>query len=283
MKNKLFNKDYLKYMYSKHLVSPRYIELSLLNIKRTILGEKMLLKELSQYDNDHFMGVNATKECISSSGINKDSIVLDLGSGFGGPARYIAFKTGCKVTGIEIQKDRYQSSINLTKLLALDHKVGFIYGDMVSVDLPKNHFTHIISFLAILHVIDKKMLLKRVVQLLKNGGKVYFEEYYLPRTLNTVEQKLLLNTVSSPNLLPANDFIKILEASGVMIEKQTDMTKEWRKLAEERSKNYVQNRKQLVNQFGELSARNAIEFTIGVNRLFDENIIGGFRLIGRKV
>ena len=47
---------------------------------------------LSAYDQHHYHGVEAVDYCIKQLGITKDSRVLQLGSGLGGPARYIAGK-----------------------------------------------------------------------------------------------------------------------------------------------------------------------------------------------
>ena len=38
--------------------------------------------------------------------IYKKTKILDIGSGIGGPARYIANKTGAEVTAIELQSDQ---------------------------------------------------------------------------------------------------------------------------------------------------------------------------------
>ena len=41
-------------------------------------------------------------EIIHRLGINESSYVLDVGSGAGGPAIYIASKTGCRIAGVDV-------------------------------------------------------------------------------------------------------------------------------------------------------------------------------------
>lgn len=61
--------------------------------------------------------------------------VLDVGSGLGGPARYLAHKTGCLVTAIELQDDLHKEAENLTQRCNLQQKLKHITGDFLQMDL----------------------------------------------------------------------------------------------------------------------------------------------------
>ena len=61
--------------------------------------------------------------------------VLDVGSGLGGPARYLAHKTGCLVTAIELQDDLHREAENLTQRCNLQQKLKHITGDFLQMDL----------------------------------------------------------------------------------------------------------------------------------------------------
>ena len=61
--------------------------------------------------------------------------VLDVGSGLGGPARYLAHKTGCLVTAIELQDDLHKEAENLTQRCNLQQKLRHITGDFLQMDL----------------------------------------------------------------------------------------------------------------------------------------------------
>ena len=63
------------------------------------------VETLTPFDQYHYFGTDAVDEAISMAGITADSKVLDVGSGLGGPARYLAKATGCKVTALELQDD----------------------------------------------------------------------------------------------------------------------------------------------------------------------------------
>ncbi len=61
------------------------------------------LASLGHLDQYHYLGTQACDTAIQLLGLTPASHVLDVGSGIGGPARYFASHSGCKVTGIELQ------------------------------------------------------------------------------------------------------------------------------------------------------------------------------------
>jgi cyclopropane fatty-acyl-phospholipid synthase-like methyltransferase len=62
------------------------------------LGEKRLTsKDLAQLDQFHSRGLAATVELANALSITDATRVLDIGSGLGGPSRYLAETYGCTV------------------------------------------------------------------------------------------------------------------------------------------------------------------------------------------
>lgn len=70
--------------------------------------------------------------CVSYSSSHK---ILDLGSGFGGPARHLAHTTNCSVTALELQEDIHKEAENLTKRCNLQDRLTHIAGDFLKLDL----------------------------------------------------------------------------------------------------------------------------------------------------
>ena len=54
-------------------------------------------EELSSIDHMHYNGINTVNFAIKSARLKANSCVLDIGSGVGGPARYISYKTRARV------------------------------------------------------------------------------------------------------------------------------------------------------------------------------------------
>ncbi len=59
-------------------------------------------KQLAALDQFHTRGLAVTAELATLAGITADMSVLDVGSGVGGPARFLAAACGCHVIGVDL-------------------------------------------------------------------------------------------------------------------------------------------------------------------------------------
>src|SRR5262245_26515044 len=82
-------------------------------------------EDLFEFDQDHYGGVDAVDALAERAGIGAASNVLDLCCGLGGPARYLAWRYRCQVTGIDITRSRIESASRLTELVGLADRVRF--------------------------------------------------------------------------------------------------------------------------------------------------------------
>jgi SAM-dependent methyltransferase len=78
---------------------------------------------LQDYDQDLFGGLEQLEILREKAGIGRDSYVLDVCSGVGGPARHLASRYGCRVTGLDITESRHLAAQSLTRLVRLKHLV----------------------------------------------------------------------------------------------------------------------------------------------------------------
>ena len=64
--------------------------------------QRLTPQQLGTLDQFHTRGLAATAELAKLAGISSDAAVLDVGSGIGGPARFLAATYGCRVTGVDL-------------------------------------------------------------------------------------------------------------------------------------------------------------------------------------
>ncbi|GIT53380.1 MAG: hypothetical protein Ct9H300mP16_05400 [Pseudomonadota bacterium] len=80
---------------------------------------------LQNYDQDHFGGPAATDTLAHLANIGQSDHVIDVCCGLGGPARYLAYHYGCRVTGIDLNWNRIDGAQRLTGRVGLEDQVSF--------------------------------------------------------------------------------------------------------------------------------------------------------------
>ena len=77
----------------------------------------------------------------------------------GGPARYLAWKTGCDVTGLDLTASRVEGATELTRAARLSASVRFVHGDALAMPFEDASFTLAIAQESFAHIPDKPQLL----------------------------------------------------------------------------------------------------------------------------
>jgi sarcosine/dimethylglycine N-methyltransferase len=88
-----------------------------LNTALAALGpedQRLTHQQLAPLDQFHTRGLAATVELAKLAGISAEMSVLDVGSGVGGPARFLAATYGCRVTGVDLSEPFVEAARCLT-------------------------------------------------------------------------------------------------------------------------------------------------------------------------
>jgi SAM-dependent methyltransferase len=91
-------------------------------------------KDTAALDQFHVGGFEATEKLAQLLCPPQGSYVLDVGSGLGGPSRYLAAKYGCRVVGIDITEEYCGIASKLAEHMGLQDLVEYRVGD--ARDLP---------------------------------------------------------------------------------------------------------------------------------------------------
>jgi len=123
-----------------------------------------------------YLAVDKMFEGLDVSGKN----LLDVGSGIGGIAHYLAHKYNAHVTGLEIHpwmaKYATQKAVH-----SIQNKVDFvIYNSDGSIPLPSEHYDIIYSKGVLTNVSNKPALFAEIFRLLKPSGILCFVDWLTP-------------------------------------------------------------------------------------------------------
>ena len=99
-------------------------------------GTADALQYLDQY---HVGGFQAVERLLVTLMPSPSDIVLDIGSGLGGPARQVATASGCRVTGVDITEAYVKAAAELTDRCGLSDRVRFVHRDIADL-VPEHPF-----------------------------------------------------------------------------------------------------------------------------------------------
>ena len=131
---------------------------------------------LAPYDHFHGRGLEATEEMANSLTVTAGDHLLDIGSGIGGPARYLAKRFGCRVTGIDLTAEFCEVARKLSALLGMQKQVRFEEGDALRMPFPEAAFSGAYSMNVSMNIADKTALYREIRRVLKPGGWLLLSE-----------------------------------------------------------------------------------------------------------
>jgi sarcosine/dimethylglycine N-methyltransferase len=239
--------------------------------------------DLSPHDQDHYGGIEANSILASKAGITQSSQVLDICSGLGGPARWLAHHIGCHVTGLEVTESRCQAAGRLTELVALDHKVEFRRGNALAMPFAEATFDVAVSQEAFVHVPDKPGLISECARVIKSNGRIAFTDIVQRARLDEFQLARLREEMAYPSLETTAGYCELLQDSGFDDIQVEDLSDEWAHILVARLAMYRSLRVSTVAKFGEGRGESwdrAYSFFVG---LYETGHLGGVRLIARRV
>ena len=126
---------------------------------------------LDGVDQFHIGGGEAVGLLIESLAPSAGDRVLDVGSGFGGPARQIARRTGSRVTGIDITPAYVEAARDLTAKTGTTDLVEFRLGDIADFR-PEQPYQAAITMHVQMNVQDKTTWYGHIARCLEPGGRL---------------------------------------------------------------------------------------------------------------
>lgn len=132
--------------------------------------QRPTIDDLAPVDEFHSRGREATKELAALLPADIDTEVLDVGSGLGGPARFLAATHGLKIVGIDLTPDYVAVAQELTRRCGLADRVRFLTADATDLPFPPASFAAAYTQHVAMNIEDKQALYADVARVLRPGA-----------------------------------------------------------------------------------------------------------------
>ena len=201
---------------------------------RGIAREHITEEVLQLHDQDHYGGTAAVDRLMAEAGVTAADRVLDICSGMGGPARYLAWKRGCRVIGIDLTASRVAGATALTEAAGLADKVQFQQGNALALPFADASFTLAISQEAFAHIPDKPTLVAGIARVLQPGGRLVFSDILSRDRLDADDARRLFDGMRFSEIAAEADCRGWLHAAGMHVVSAPDLSEQWTRILVER-------------------------------------------------
>src|SRR6266480_1010349 len=268
------------YFYNRHPISCEII-LTKLRASRGHL-DGLRPEELFPHDQDHYGGLAATDELARGAQVSNGSRVADFCAGLGGTVRYLAYRYGANVTGIELTPARVAGAQELTKRVGLQETARVIEGNVLEVPLADASMDAVVSQEAFCHVPDLKKALIEAFRILRKDGRMAFTDWIANEPLTADDAQLMWDGMVIQPLRSISDYRHLVENSGFRVLSATDLTDEWGPILRERLAMYQRLREE-ARQAGTPMGNDAFyKSYVRFVELIQQRKLGGVRIVASK-
>lgn len=157
--------------------------------------------------------------------IGRESEVLEVGSGSGGPAVYLAQARGCRLTGIDINEHGVRNGTALAEGRGFGDRVRFRTVD-ANLPLPfaEGQFDAVISTDAITHIRNRTATLRDWYRVLRPGGRALYTDALIITGAVSNEELAMRSSIGFFLFLPPGENERLLTKAGFTVLDVEDVT-----------------------------------------------------------
>jgi SAM-dependent methyltransferase len=128
-------------------------------------------QQLGTLDQFHTRGLAATAELAQLARIATGMSVLDVGSGVGGPARFLAATYGCRVTGVDLSEAFVDAARYLTERTGQSGQLLFKTASALELPFDDGRFDIVLLQHVAMNISDRARLYHEIRRVLKPSGR----------------------------------------------------------------------------------------------------------------
>jgi ubiquinone/menaquinone biosynthesis C-methylase UbiE len=234
--------------YATHFKSQKIKSL----VKALLEENELTLKSLAGIDQLHVGGLRATLSLLESIQLTKDSLVLEIGSGIGGTARWIEHQHQSCVISIENSAEFCQTAQLLNDCLS--NNVITLRGDGQVLPFSAEAVDMVLLQHVLPNIENKEVLVNEIQRVLKPGGQLVIHEVFAGETGSLHYPVPWASTADQSYMIKVEDFISLCKQAHLTKSFWQDVSQDsllWYKKLRERSHKHAVNKLNIELIFGD--------------------------------
>jgi cyclopropane fatty-acyl-phospholipid synthase-like methyltransferase len=216
-------------------------------------------------------------------GVEAGSEVLEVGSGSGGPAVYLAAARQCRVTGVDVNEHGVKNARTLAQARGLAGQVRFEAID-ASRALPfaDAGFDAIVSNDAMCHIANRGAVLRDWHRILRPGGRALFTDAMVLTGVVSHEELATRSSIGFYLFVPPGINESLLREAGFIVRSVQDVSDNAAEVASRWHDARARHQEALVAREGEANFQGLQRFLKCVNTLSAERRLSRYAYLAEK-
>ena len=195
-------------------------------VRRGASLDKLTVDDLAPVDQFHGGGKPSTERLARLVMPRPGTRVLDVGGGFGGPARTLAVEYGCQVTVIDLTESYVRAARALTSRMGLDDRVSHQVGNALALPFPDGAFDLVWTQNSGMNIAEKERLYSGFHRVLRPGGVLALQEPMSGPTQPLVYPVMWARDAATSFLRTPAEMRAVIERAGFRVRAWDDVTAE---------------------------------------------------------
>jgi ubiquinone/menaquinone biosynthesis C-methylase UbiE len=266
------------------IIKGKKLDFKLNDVQEVYEGPVGVLWEMLMGEEIHVGGPKETDILAEKVNITNQANVLDICSALGGPARHLAKKFGCCVTGLDATNKMHEEAKRRTEQEDLSKLVSYELGDSLKMPFENGTFDVVWGQDAWCYVTDKKKMLDEAARVIKPGGIIAFTDWIQVGNMNEEEWETLNKFMVFPYMETLDGYEKLLKETGFEVIEKEDLSEDFAKhchFYQDKLRNELKD--MIVEQYGSELYEAADSGLQMWTAAADEGKVGRGRWIAKKI
>jgi SAM-dependent methyltransferase len=216
-------------------------------------------------------------------GVRQDSEVLEVGSGSGGPAVYLAQSRRCRIVGVDINEHGIRNANQLATAREVAGRVQFRAVD-ASQPLPfaAAAFDAVVSNDAMCHIANRLQVLRDWYRVLRPTGRMLFTDPLVLTGAISQEEVATRTSIGFYLIVPSGENERLIDEAGFTLLGVEDVTAGPASIAQRRHDAREKHRSDLIAREGEANFAGLQRFLACVSLLARERRLSRFAYLAQR-